>query len=67
MDAIKGKGLYSKGDSEVREMASLTKIMTAYVSLQLVKEFRLDLNKTMFSVSENASITPGTTANLRAA
>jgi serine-type D-Ala-D-Ala carboxypeptidase (penicillin-binding protein 5/6) len=38
LDAVKGKGLYSKGDSELREIASLTKIMTAYTSLQLVKE-----------------------------
>jgi len=33
LDANKGKGLYSKGDSELREIASLTKIMTAYVSI----------------------------------
>jgi len=33
LDAIKGKDLYNKGSSEVREIASLTKIMTAYVSL----------------------------------
>lgn len=33
LDAIKGKSLYTKGDSELREMASLTKIMTAYASL----------------------------------
>lgn len=43
LDAIKGKDLYNKGSSEVREIASLTKIMTAYVSLQLAKELNLDL------------------------
>ena len=62
LDGIKGKDLYNKGSSEVREIASLTKIMTAYVTLQLAKELNLDLNKTFFTVSENASQTPGTTA-----
>lgn len=65
IDGSKGKDLYNKGSSEVREIASLTKIMTAYVSLQLVKEFNFDLHKTYFTVSENAASTPGTTANLK--
>ena len=33
IDGNKGKGLFSKGENEVREIASLTKIMTATVSL----------------------------------
>ena len=33
IDGIKGKSLYHKGETEVREIASLTKIMTAYLSL----------------------------------
>ena len=33
LDAGRGKVLYYKGDQEVREIASLTKIMTAIVSL----------------------------------
>jgi D-alanyl-D-alanine carboxypeptidase (penicillin-binding protein 5/6) len=33
IDGIKGKSLYHKGDNEIREVASLTKIMTAYVSI----------------------------------
>lgn len=65
LDATKGKDLYNKGSSEVREIASLTKIMTAYVSLQLARDFHLDLHKTFFLVSENASSQPGTTANLK--
>lgn len=50
----------------MREIASLTKIMTAYASLQLVRELSLDLMKSLFTVSENAANTPGTTANLKA-
>ena len=65
MDGIKGKDLYNKGSSEVREIASLTKIMTAYVSLQLAKELNLDLYKKFFTVSEAASLIPGTSASLR--
>lgn len=38
IDGIKGKSLYHKGDSEIREIASLTKIMTAHVALQLTKQ-----------------------------
>jgi D-alanyl-D-alanine carboxypeptidase len=40
--------------------------MTAYLSLQLARDFHLDLHKTFFLVSENASLQPGTTANLKA-
>ena len=65
LDGIKGKDLYNKGSSEVREIASLTKIMTAYVSLQLAKELHLDLHKTYFTVSENAASITGTSANIK--
>ena len=48
IDGNKGKELYSKGDSEVREIASLTKIMTATVCLRLAKIFDMDINNTYF-------------------
>lgn len=35
MDATKGKLLWNKNESEPREIASLTKIMTCIVSLNL--------------------------------
>ena len=63
---MRGKVLYYKGDQEVREIASLTKIMTAIVSLQLARDLQLDIKKTYFIVSENAATTPGTTAYLKA-
>eukprot|EP00347_Sterkiella_histriomuscorum_P000728 403374734 len=65
IDAQKAKNLYYKGDQEIREIASLTKIMTAIVSLQLAKEMKLDINAIYFSVSQNASTTGGTAAYLR--
>ena len=45
-------------------MASLTKMMTAIVSLELAADMRLDIRNTFFKVSQRASTTIGTTANL---
>lgn len=45
-------------------MASLTKMMTALVSLELAQEMRLDIRSTYFKVSIKAATTIGTTANL---
>lgn len=45
-------------------MASLTKMMTAIVTLELSNDLRLDIRSTFFKVSQRASSTPGTTANL---
>lgn len=45
-------------------MASLTKMMTAIVSIELAQELNLDIRSTYFKVSIKASTTPGTTANL---
>jgi D-alanyl-D-alanine carboxypeptidase len=56
--------VFSKKADEVREMASLTKIMTCLVSLHLANEMKLDINKTWFKVSKRAADTIGTSANL---
>ena len=56
--------LQGKSINEVREMASLTKIMTAITSIELAEELKLHLHKTYFKVSAKASGTIGTTANL---
>lgn len=49
---------------EIREMASLTKIMTALVTVELAAELKINIDKTYFKVSKNAAQTIGTTANL---
>ena len=64
MDTRKNRVLFSKRPDEIREMASLTKIVTAIVTIQLAQELKLNINKTYFKVSKFASETPGTTANL---
>jgi len=64
MEPKKNKLVFSKKADEVREMASLTKIMTCLVSLHLASELKLDINKTWFKVSKKAADTIGTSANL---
>lgn len=55
--------LYGKGEDEMREIASLTKIMTCYLSLQLAKDYSIDLHSEV-SVSAKAAAMIGTSAEL---
>ena len=55
MDSYHSKILQSKNPDEVREMASLTKMITAYVSIELAKELNYDLQHTFFNVSLKAA------------
>lgn len=52
-------------ERERREIASLTKIMTCYVVLELIKRYNLEEKKHYIQVSENASQITGTSAELR--
>ena len=56
--------LFGRLERERREIASLTKIMTTCVVLNLLKKFNLDERKEMVEISVNASETQGTTAEL---
>ena len=58
--------MFGKLERDRREIASLTKIMTTWVVLNLLKRFNLDEKKEMVEVSVNASETQGTTAELAA-
>lgn len=53
-----------KGD-EVREIASITKIMTCLVSLYLCKKFRMNAYTQKVKVSSRAATMEGTSAFLR--
>ena len=64
IDADKNKSLHSKNEDQVREMASLTKIMTALVSIMLVKELDLNMSNTYFTVGRSSAGCCGTTAFL---
>jgi D-alanyl-D-alanine carboxypeptidase len=46
------------------EVASLTKIMTAYTAIKLLKEFKMDSSKSIVTITDVASEIDGTTANL---
>jgi D-alanyl-D-alanine carboxypeptidase len=54
----------SKKDLELREIASLTKIMTAYTVLNLIEEKSLGTMNDVIKISKNAARVNGTTAGL---
>ena len=60
------KKSFLKGRKELikREVASITKMMTFYTALQLMKKFDLD-DETLLTVSKEASRVNGTSADLR--
>ena len=64
-DGRTGRVLFGKGDSDKREIASLTKIMTAFLALRLCSEYNVDLYNTFTVVSEYSASITGTTAILK--
>jgi D-alanyl-D-alanine carboxypeptidase len=52
-------------ERERREIASLTKIMTCFLVLRLVKKFGIDDRKHYVCVSDAAASVPGTSAELK--
>lgn len=64
-DGHTGQVLFGKGDSDKREIASLTKIMTAYLALRLAFAHNVDLYHTYVTASEHAATVGGTTAMLK--
>ena len=55
--------LFGKLEKERREAASLTKIMTCYLVLQLMDRFGVD-ESTLIEISHDASSVQGTSADL---
>jgi len=55
---------FTKHHNEIRQMASLTKIMTCYVAVKLAQDLNLILKTTWFPVSSFACSVGGTTAHL---
>lgn len=49
-NAVNGQMLYEKCGNEIKEMASLTKIMTAYLSITLAATFKLNIEKEIAEV-----------------
>jgi len=63
-DGNTGELLFGKEETERREIASLTKIMTLYTALTLMKRFHINPYTTFVTISERASMMSGTTACL---
>lgn len=64
-DAASGKVLWGADDEKPRDIASTTKIMTAYVVLKLAAADANVLDETV-TFSQRADETPGSTADIRA-
>jgi D-alanyl-D-alanine carboxypeptidase len=50
-NSLSGKVIWLKDAHKKREVASLTKIMTCYLSIMLSKKYQLNLNELVFRVS----------------
>ena len=59
-----GKVYFGKDEREIREVASLTKVMTLFTSINLIKKFHKDPYSTMVPISEYAASMTGTSALL---
>jgi D-alanyl-D-alanine carboxypeptidase len=57
--------LFGKMERERREVASLTKIMTLYVSLNLLQKFQINEHEMTVTITENAAEVSGTSAELK--
>lgn len=64
-DSQRGQLVHGRQEYVSREMASLTKMMTAFVCVKLCKTFKLDIKTTQIKICEVAADIRGTTANLR--
>ena len=65
MDGRTGEILFGKCENDRREIASMTKIMTLFVVIQIIRKIKLNAEKTMLQVSKNAATVGGTSAKLK--
>ena len=56
--------LFARNENESRQVASLTKIMTAYVIFHLLERYGLNEQKEMIKILPNCATLNGTSANL---
>lgn len=59
-----GELLFGKNEHESRQVASLTKIMTAIIVLELLERFNLNEHSCLINVLLSSSLLIGTTAGL---
>eukprot|EP00826_Nyctotherus_ovalis_P038465 TRINITY_DN3603_c0_g2_i1.p1 TRINITY_DN3603_c0_g2~~TRINITY_DN3603_c0_g2_i1.p1 ORF type:complete len:267 (+),score=47.17 TRINITY_DN3603_c0_g2_i1:70-870(+) len=61
-DSKSGQLLKGKGEHTRREVASLTKIMTAYTVLELANRLLINIKKHVITIDSKSALTMGTTA-----
>lgn len=64
VDKITGEVLFAKNENEQRQVASLTKIMTCLVILNLMERFGIGEHKEIVKIMPSISSINGTTANI---
>ena len=64
-DGNTGEILFGKNENERREVASMTKIMTCFVVVSIIRKLDLDMENTMIQVSKTSAMTNGCSAKLR--
>jgi predicted secreted Zn-dependent protease len=63
--SVKVEWVLSVNESDRRQIASLTKIMTAYTVLSLCQEYNIKVREQWIPIHTRASYMEGTSANLR--
>lgn len=64
LDKNSGEIVFGRNENESRQVASLTKIMTAYVVLDILQRFKLNEHQIMITVLPSSARLIGTSANL---
>ena len=62
LDGDDGSLLFGRNEHVPREIASITKIMTAYLVFRIMKRFKINPKKKLINVSKYASSVGGTSA-----
>jgi D-alanyl-D-alanine carboxypeptidase (penicillin-binding protein 5/6) len=65
VDGRTGDVIFGRNENVKREIASLTKIMTAFVTLQIIRQIKLNPEKTLLIASKRAAKVGGTSARLK--
>ena len=65
LDGHKGEVLFGKAENERVEIASMTKIMTCFIVIQICRKLKLNPAKTRLHVSRHSASVDGTSAKLK--
>ena len=65
LDGDDGSLLFGRNEHSPKEIASITKIMTAYLIFRIMRRFKINPKKRMVKVSKYAASIAGTTARLK--